>query len=147
MIALRRAVAAWWTDTRTHRRRATQYLLRSLSDAAKVTTSLHVHYALEIHATLPQRGALCTSARRGPVLSFSTFDHARTSTFDLLNPKPKYFISVPRCTSDKGLKKIHQCIPDRRYRRNNTTDARAHARTDGQMTASPPPNGGEGIKI
>ena len=61
---------------------------------------------LELNA---QHQAAYTSTHK--MVFFSIFCHAVTLTFGFLTPKTNQFISVPRCTFDKSLVKIHQCIP------------------------------------
>jgi len=46
----------------------------------------------------------------GNMKIWDAFGHAVTLNFDLLTPKSNHFISVPRCTSDNSLAKIHQQI-------------------------------------
>jgi len=51
-----------------------------------------------------------------------------TLTFYLLTPKSNQFIFVQRCTSNKSLEKIHQCISRKQHP--GRTDASTHARTE-----------------
>ena len=52
---------------------------------------------------------------------WDAFGHAVTLNFDLLTPKSNQFISVPRCTSDKSLAKIHQQILEISRKHKTTT--------------------------
>ena len=64
---------------------------------------------------------------------WDAFGHAVTLNFDLLTPKSNQFISVPKCTSDKSLARIHQQILEISRKQNyHVNHGRTDARTDGQ---------------
>ena len=69
--------------------------------------------------------------------------HAEVLIFDLLTPKPNRFISVPRCTTDKSLVKIHQRIPEILQKQHSGRRDGLHENT----TCPVPPNSGGCIKI
>jgi len=73
----------------------------------------------------------------GNMKIWDAFVHAVTLNFDLLTPKSNQFISVPRCTSDKSLAKMHQQILEISRKHKTTTwitDGRTHGPTAARTT-------------
>jgi len=127
------------------------------SPALVQTDTKNPFQALAANCRGTARAQVFTAGARapaGPTLAPPLIRSCRD--LDLLTPKSNQFISVPRCTSDKSLAKIHQQTLEISRKHKTTTwitDGRTHGRTTRKHIASAgayrrrrPPTGGGGLK-